>query len=440
MGSRKRLQRRQSFKVFVDRIMALQGNAPLNKFSLICETDSDPSSVDGWIINALERGVVDLDLYISPDYGYPLPSKVLISKTLVRLKVEGTIYFTPDVGEVFLPKLKTLYLDDVTFEDSGAVFAKLISGCHLLEELVMIGVIWDSWDSCSVSSPTLKRLKLCCDYIEENPKSVSFDTPSLVYFEFTNTVAIKYPKVNFDSLVEASVDLRTTLYQNEPAGDSSDATGFFVGIRNVEILSLSAATFEVLTICCKVIPVFKNLIHLTIETDRKVGWEILPSLLVNCPNLETLVFEGLHYKDTNQSEDARYCFKDGNKCWENHEGNCVGTPWEGTPTCFSSSPVKMLKVLKFGEMFSYEDDIERQLEVIKYFLETMPNLEEVILHYNTPYDEDVSMVSGVLQLLGNLASPKCKIQVISDNISFSSTLHSSSSTSGLFFLRNTFPV
>ncbi|XP_019093595.1 PREDICTED: F-box/LRR-repeat protein At3g59190-like [Camelina sativa] len=212
MGRRKRLQMRQSFKVFVDRIMALQGNAPLNKFSLICETDNDPSSVDGWITNALERGVVDLDLYISPDYGYPLPSKVLISKTLVRLKVEGTDYFTPDVGEFFLPKLKTLYLDDVTFEDSGVAFSKLISGCHLLEELVMIGVIWDSWDSFSVSSPTLKRLKLCCDYIEENPKGVSFDTPSLVYFEFTNTVAIKYPKVNFDSLVEASVDLRTKLY------------------------------------------------------------------------------------------------------------------------------------------------------------------------------------------------------------------------------------
>jgi len=53
---------------------------------------------------------------------------------------------------------------------------------------------------------------------------------------------------------------------------------------------------------------------------------------------------------------------------------CVCKPWEGTPICLSSSPVKILKVLKFGEVCSYKDDMDRQTEVIKYFLETMPNL------------------------------------------------------------------
>lgn len=48
---------------------------------------------------------------------------------------------------------------------------------------------------------------------------------------------------------------------------------------------------QVLTFCCKAIPVFNNLIHLTIETDQDVDWESLPNLLKNCPNLETLVFE-----------------------------------------------------------------------------------------------------------------------------------------------------
>lgn len=96
-----------------------------------------------------------------------------------------------------------------------------------------------------------------------------------------------------------------------------------------------------------------------------------------------IILQGLHYKDTNQSEDERFCFRDVNKCWEDHEDSCVCKPWEGTPTCLSSCPVKMLKVLKFGEMFSNKDDIDRQLEVIKYFLETMPNLEHVILYYDT---------------------------------------------------------
>ncbi|VVB06231.1 unnamed protein product [Arabis nemorensis] len=54
----------------------------------------------------------------------------------------------------------------------------------------------------------------------------------------------------------------------------------------------------------------------------------------------------------------------------------------------------------------------------------MPNLEQVMLYRDTPFDDDLSIQSTELQMLENVASPKCKIQVISDNISFSSTVHS----------------
>lgn len=97
---------------------------------------------------------------------------------------------------------------------------------------------------------------------------------------------------------------------------------------------------------------------------------------------------------------------------------CVCLPWEGTPICLSSSPVKILKILKFGEVSVYSDDMDKQMEVIKYLLGTMPNLEQVILDYGR-IDGDVMEVSTQLQMLHQVASPKCKIQVISDNI----TLH-----------------
>lgn len=48
---------------------------------------------------------------------------------------------------------------------------------------------------------------------------------------------------------------------------------------------------QVLNFCCKEVPLFKNLTHLTIETDEDVGWESLPNLLENCPNLETIIFK-----------------------------------------------------------------------------------------------------------------------------------------------------
>lgn len=75
--------------------------------------------------------MADLDLYVSSDYKYTLPPQVLTSKTLVKLRVSE---FTIDVGEVSLPKLKTLHMNDVAFADeSGAAFAKLVSSCHVLE-------------------------------------------------------------------------------------------------------------------------------------------------------------------------------------------------------------------------------------------------------------------------------------------------------------------
>lgn len=36
--------------------------------------------------------------------------------------------------------------------------------------------------------------------------------------------------------------------------------------------------------------VFKNLIHLTIMTHQNAGWESMPNLLKNCPNLDDLSF------------------------------------------------------------------------------------------------------------------------------------------------------
>ncbi|CAN7128705.1 unnamed protein product, partial [Brassica rapa subsp. narinosa] len=117
MGRKRRRHLRKSFKLFVERVMALQGNAPLNRFSLRCKIACVTSRVNRWVLKALERGV-------------------LMSKTLVRLKLAGTDEFIIDVREVSLPKLKTLHMNDVSFADeSGAAFGKLVSGCHVLEEL-----------------------------------------------------------------------------------------------------------------------------------------------------------------------------------------------------------------------------------------------------------------------------------------------------------------
>ncbi|KFK35156.1 hypothetical protein AALP_AA5G246000 [Arabis alpina] len=127
-----------------------------------------------------------------------------------------------------------------------------------------------------------------------------------------------------DQIVKAKFSNDDRSHPEEMVGNATD---FLMGICNVKILYLSDHTLEVLTYCCKPMPQFNNLIHLTIKTDQDVSWESLPALLKNCPKLETLFFEGLHRKFINCGE----------------EDGCLCKLWEETPTCLSSSPVKILK-------------------------------------------------------------------------------------------------
>lgn len=265
----KRMKLSTSFTDFVDRILDLQGNYPLHKFSLkmVDRYDPvDPDSVIPWIHKVLVRGVSDLHLVMDFKELKSLPAKIFLSETLVKLRIKIRDGPAIDVKDVHLPKLKTLYLESVMFEEDDIGFSTLLSGCHVLEELVLDRICWCK--SCTVSVATLKRLTFCCKNMRhwenDEPNIMSFDTPNLVYLEYAEVIADKYPKVNFDSLVEAKIDIWMTEEQIEEVRfrDNAsfseledqgieennmvgDATDFIVGICNVRVLDLSAKTLEV---------------------------------------------------------------------------------------------------------------------------------------------------------------------------------------------------
>ncbi|XP_010435188.1 PREDICTED: F-box/LRR-repeat protein At4g14103-like isoform X1 [Camelina sativa] len=395
-----KLDNSTSFMDFVDRVLALQGNSPLHKFSLKVRDGVDPVRITSWIHSVLERGVSDLDLHLDFESEYLLPSEVYLSKTLVSLKLYFGLYPTFDAEDVHLPKLKTLHIESVHFEKHGMRLTKLLSGCHILEDLVLNDISWFIWDFASVSSPTLKRVTFSWQERDEFPKSVSFDTPNLVYLKFTDTVAGKYPKVNFDSLVEPHIDLcllePLLIDYHEGYGENDmvgNATDFLMRLCNVKTLYLSPNTLQVLTYSCDAIPLFNNLSQLTIESDPTVGWQSLPGLLKNSPNLETLIFKGLIHKATDRCGDVCLC--------KPHEEG------EEIRSCLSSSPVKVIKIREFG---AFSDDMEKQ---IKYFLETMPNLEKMMFYYKPPSFEDfIEVAGGLKSLFSKVASSKCVLRLI----------------------------
>ncbi|KAG7610884.1 Leucine-rich repeat 2 [Arabidopsis suecica] len=299
---------------------------------------TDPADPDRCFTDHAHQPLA-LDLYIPSSRDCcenssfnPLPSKIFESKALVWLKIQFQDGVSIDVKRgVSLPKLKTLHLDYFKIEPSK--FNKLLSGCHALEELVLINLMWadsSGYKVCpvTVSIPTLKRLKFCRsedfyegkfheyeDYDEENIKkgvSLSFDNPNLVYLEYSDVIVDKYKQVRFDSLVEANLGLR----KNQAEPDKINVTKLLMGLHNLKILYLSNDILEVLACCRERIPVFDNLLELTIKTTPYVGWKSLQPLLKSYPSLETLVFEGLHHKYTKKCGD-----KDGCLCkYENDLG------------------------------------------------------------------------------------------------------------------------
>ncbi|KFK41208.1 hypothetical protein AALP_AA2G099400 [Arabis alpina] len=256
---------------FVDRVLALQGDSPIHKFSLKIEDGNDPvdpNHIFSWILNVLQRGVLDLDLCMDLIKDCQFPAEIFMSETLVRLRLNNGYGPTIDFEDVNLPKLKSLHMDSAHLEKSGIGLSKLLSGCHMLEDLVLDEISTCLWDFSSVYVTTLKKLTYGWGGRDENTKSVSFDTLNLVYLEYVDTIANKYPKVNFGTLVEARINLRISddqiwdvrIKAEASSSDHSEsdeendmdeeentvvnATVFIMGLSNVKILYLSANTLE----------------------------------------------------------------------------------------------------------------------------------------------------------------------------------------------------
>jgi len=113
-GKEERYEIQQSFMEFVDRVLALQGNSPIKKFSLKFRTDFASHRVDAWISNVLARGVSELDVLVIL-YGaefLPLSPKCFKSRNLVTLKI-NSLGIDWLAGDISLPMLKTLVLHSV---------------------------------------------------------------------------------------------------------------------------------------------------------------------------------------------------------------------------------------------------------------------------------------------------------------------------------------
>ncbi|WZZ82307.1 hypothetical protein YC2023_102879 [Brassica napus] len=297
---------RESFRRFVDRTLALQLGSSINKFSLTYQVTNNRDAVymRRWICNVVVRCVLEVDLRVMPGRNWAwldpldvddvhgkclLPGHLFRSKTLVKLSLGTNTNIGKLPPDVSLPALKSLSIDSIVFAYKDFCDV-LLHGCPMLDELTVrhendLNELY----TYSISSQSIKKLKVYYDSKYRNDY-MSFDAPSLVSLDYTDYALYKYPLVNFESLLEAKLNLCYSENIKRP-----DITGLIIGISNVQTLHLCGGSVDVISRCVKhglVLPVFKNLLNLSFATGNKKGWKLLPCLLKQSPQVETLIIKG----------------------------------------------------------------------------------------------------------------------------------------------------
>ncbi|KAL0805764.1 hypothetical protein Bca101_098255 [Brassica carinata] len=268
-GKQDRDDIKQSFMDFVDRVLALQDR------------------VDGWISNVLARGSVsDLDLAIAigsdEEDNYQLSPKCFECSTLVSLKMHRGIDISLVAGRILLWSSRCLKLWFLTQLRNvlGTTHPLKSSPQQLPIITTMDRFCFFSGQFRLASAPPNRR-------VQQPPWSKLFVeelSRSGCGFLSGRLVALGY-------ILATPFGLDNGWFDVQVAIGYSNVWKLFHGIRNVPHLDLFPDTFEVISMCSESLPVFNNLKSLAIWSGEDRGWQAMPALLRNCPNLETLVIK-----------------------------------------------------------------------------------------------------------------------------------------------------
>ncbi|CAF2041541.1 BnaA09g17410D [Brassica napus] len=213
----------------------------------------NPSQIREWIVTAVDhRGIQHLDAEDQSAKCYIcfLPVNIYNSKTLVSLKLQHVVAPKNPEYVFSLPCLKIMHLKKVRYGKGGHLFMeKLISGCHVLEELNLI--------FCLIFHPVRSGTE----------GSVKIDAPRLKYMSFSDMIVVK----NLNSLLKIDID---TDFNIKP------------------LILLSEPTLEVLYHYSKLgpFPKFQNLSHLQAAFSSS-SLPLLSVFLESCSNLKSLVLD-----------------------------------------------------------------------------------------------------------------------------------------------------
>lgn len=361
---------------FVDRVLFLHHVPEMEKLSIWCKKDYNPSRVNAWMKAIASRNVKDIDVRFSEvrlrfnewfravadgdmaepqlncvselvkGFDQPLPvnsppDSFYNLANLTHLNIYNMLLNVPE--SVHFPNLDTLALIGVQWRDDSSLM-KLLVGSPVLRYLFIRTEIWDNAQTYYLRSRSLTLL-----YVDTETRSsknlgyrVVVETPSLEILHLSNHIGDEYFLENISSLKTAGLEIEQDgeVLPDTNALKDRRLLELIGKLSKVEELELSHRTLNSLNLVTVAeLPIFHNLIRLKVKVVD--DWKLLPILLECAPNLITLVST----KDPNS---------------EPNEDEYGWTPPTSVPKCLQSC----LKKIEFNNFEYYADE----LEMIEYFL------------------------------------------------------------------------
>ncbi|GFP90265.1 putative fbd-associated F-box protein at5g56440 [Phtheirospermum japonicum] len=278
----------------INKVMLLHKRQNINNFCLSHFDDCSDFQFEAWIATLIDRSVRKLDICL--DCQVKLPRCLFNCKTLVDLSLAwcGDI---PMTGTVFLPALKKLQLDRVTYESAESL-QRLISGCPVLEDLFVERekTNEDTLVCCCISSTTLNKLKLISG--RRVIYGLKLDAPALRSLTLYEFVSQDFSAGDLTSLIEANINLQAHDLINDYALYSRSVIEFVGKMNNLKCLKLTTFRMEVPDSAFSALTMkFYNLTELKLNADCR----FIQKLLENADNLEVLNIR-IVYGDLNWTE------------------------------------------------------------------------------------------------------------------------------------------
>ncbi|KAL0843735.1 hypothetical protein Bca101_016981 [Brassica carinata] len=370
-----------SFSLFVDRSFSRHQAPVIETLHFKLDHISGCREIQAWMRSADKRCVREMTIQIDT-FTHKAPVLLPWSlysggcRMLVTLRLINAVLVDDLTSPISFPSLRTLSLKSMKYP-SGEFVKKLLSNCHVLEDLVVEQCQADSVTVFTVIVPSLKSLvlKTLDERLGNDTHGFVIDAPSLEKLDIFHSSGFCVFENDMTKVVDANVVV--------------DSWKLWKKLSSI-------ASFKRLYLCVPsskdVYPagsVFTSLVHLKICTCETEWVNLLMRVLRDSPNLRSLKLQQCHFL---RSEKPRPCW---NPSWN-----------EPSPV-----PEFFLSSLESFEWVHYEG-AEEEKEAAAFVFRSAKCLKKATIHIYSKTNDIGKKLDVIKELFSSTRrSPACQLEL-----------------------------